>query len=820
VKKNSAFLVSLCFLLASVLTSCDDSEITYWDVIDQNSILVFETIHVPTIAQQLLIPYLKVSSTTFAVSLQNISKNESDLLYSYSIPEKEFSILINDSTLNQGNHKRKSRFYSGFEIREIRDEVNSILFAFAYIKGVFVMSESVLLIENAIRVFENKDGINFKVKNRDLFQFASIKSDEGNLFVNYSQISGTLLAGSNLRKTIPFMANLAESSMLDVKVEPNLVSMSGFTLDSANTQGLSVFNGQRAIRSSIARFVPNYSNYLISYGVSDPKRFIKELGSVNKLASNFGGEVALFSINQEQAKYIAIVALEDEPGASLDSGSYEEVYSGYEIRSLRKQPLEQAFSQLIPIKSFEYFTEREKFVFLANEPTELKLMIDAIEADDTWGKSIAFQKFYQRGLQESNVSIIFREPTLSIANQKWEPLLDSLRLSRLSWASIQFSALDNHFYTSVNLALPIKEEKSTDQIKLKLSYRLPNVIDRGFAVKNYITGGSEVILQDSTFKIHLFNPADAILWQSQLDGMIQNISQIDYYKNNKLQYLISTQSSLYLIDRLGRDVEGFPRKLLMLVNSMELVDYDKSRNYRYIIQSSNSDVYILDKDGKPLEGWSPNHFPFSIKDKPKHYRIGGKDYFLMLSVDGFIYLVNRKGEVEKKIPLTYKSYLGDYVLGMGTNLATTFIQYVSSDGVVYKQSLDGKSSSQENLIKGNGSKFLLRRTAAGSADFFFFRMDTDKVAIFDKQQQLVIERQNPGSSQLIPSVVRLTDKTVIFCFYDLEQKLFFLYDQVGNLIGNRPIESTRAPIFGSDSKGKKFVVYSIDSDVLTSTPLN
>jgi hypothetical protein len=65
-------------------------------------------------------------------------------------------------------------------------------------------------------------------------------------------------------------------------------------------------------------------------------------------------------------------------------------------------------------------------------------------------------------------------------------------------------------------------------------------------------------------------------------------------------------------------------------------------------------------------------------------------------------------------------------------------------------------------------------------------MDTDKVAIFDKQQQLVIERQNPGSSQLIPSVVRLTDKTVIFCFYDLEQKLFFLYDQVGNLIGNRP----------------------------------
>ncbi|MBK7653007.1 MAG: hypothetical protein IPJ20_22915 [Flammeovirgaceae bacterium] len=211
----------------------------------------------------MLIPYLKVSSTAFVVSLQSISKNEFDLLYSYSIPEKEYSLFTKENTVNQGNYKIDNRFYSGFEIREIKNEVNSIVLAFAYIKGVFVVSESVLLIENAIRVFENKDGINFKTRNRDLFQFSSIKSDAGNLFVNFSQVSRTLLANSNLMKTIPLLANLAESSMLDVSVEPNLVSMSGFTLDSTNTQGLSVFNGQRAVRSNLARFVPNYSNSLV-----------------------------------------------------------------------------------------------------------------------------------------------------------------------------------------------------------------------------------------------------------------------------------------------------------------------------------------------------------------------------------------------------------------------------------------------------------------------------------------------------------------------------------------------------------------------------
>lgn len=817
-KKNIFFLVSLYFLFASVLTSCDHSEITHWNVIDQNSLFVFETIHAPATDQPLLIPYLRVSSTNFAISLQSISKNESDLLYSYSIPEKEYSLLITN-TVAEGAYRISNRSYSGYEIREVRNEANSIVLAFAYIKGVFVISESVLLIENAIRVFENKGGINFKTKNRDLFQFASIKSDAGNLYVNFSKVSQTILADSNLKKTLPFLGELAESSMLDVKVEPNLVSMSGFTLDSTNTRGLSVFNGQRAVRSILTRFVPNYSNSLICYGISDSKRFKKELGVPDNLTPNFGSEIAAFSINQDQSKYIAIVAFEDESALSLDSGTYVEAYSGYEIRSLKKQSLEQVLRQLIPIKSFTYFTQQDNFVFLSNEPDELRLMIDAIEADDTWGKSITFQKFYQRGLQESNVSFFFREPVLS-ENKKWKPLLDSLKLSSLSWASIQFSALDNHFYTSANLALESKEIKSAEQVKSKLSYRLPNVIDRGFAVKNYVMGGSEVILQDSTYKIHLFSPINGVLWQNQLDGMIQDISQIDYFKNNKLQYLISTQTSLYLIDRLGRDVEKFPKQLPMHVNSMELVDYDKSRNYRYLIHSSNNDVFILDKDGKELEGWSPNHFSFSIKDKPKHYRIGGKDYFLMLSVDGFIYLVNRKGDVEKKIPLTFKSHSGDYVLEIGTSLATSFIQYVSIDGVVYTQSLDGKNSSQENLIKGKGSKFLMKQTFVGTPDFFCFRVDTDKIAVFDKQQHLIIEKQNPASSQLVPSVVRLSDKTVVFCFYDLEQKLFFLYDQLGNLIGNRPIESTRTPIFGSDSKGKKFVVYSINSDVLTTTPLN
>jgi hypothetical protein len=144
---------------------------------------------------------------------------------------------------------------------------------------------------------------------------------------------------------------------------------------------------------------------------------------------------------------------------------------------------------------------------------------------------------------------------------------------------------------------------------------------------------------------------------------------------------------------------------------------------------------------------------------------------------------------------------------------------VSSDGVISKQGFDGKSKSQENLIKGNSSKFYLRKVM-GKVDFFYFRIDTDKIAVFNRMNQLLFETQSPGSTTLIPSVVSLPSGKSIFCFFDAEQKLSYLYDQIGNSIVNRPLESTIAPVFGSNAKTKKLYIYTFSDENITTTPLN
>lgn len=819
-KKYGFLITSLYFLIASSFIACEDKEVSYWDAIDQNSVLIFETIHRP-VTDKTLLPFFKNSSQAFIISLQGVSKNEFELLYSFPLIEKEYDFLLKDSSFTQSKQRIASRVYNGIEIKEILNEKNKVNIAFAYSSGVLLLSKSSFLIENSIRILINK-GSGFKSANRNLFQFASIKSDAGNLYVNFSRLSQSTLMSSSLVESIPLLEKFAKSSMLDVKVDDDFLSMNGFTIDSLNQNpSLSVFQNQKAVKFGAARFIPNYSNATIHYGFSDFKKLIHSLRPSDSLMLDISDELAVCETDQKG--FLIIAKLKDQNTLSIDSGSYFESYAGYEIRNLKRDIASQALIGLIPKGSYDYYTVKENYAFFSTDVFSIKSLIDAIESDDTWGKSLTFQRFYEKGLQESNLSVFFRSPTFDNknVNEKWLPLIDSLKLSSLTWASMQFTSLDNHFYTSVNLEKSkIKKETiGKKNSSVQTSFYLPNKVARSWRVKSHVSTNDDLILQDSTYRIYLFSANDRTLWEYNLDGMIQGISEIDYFKNNKLQYLIATPTSIYIIDRLGRDVQGFPKKTPANTKFAELVDYDKSKNYRFMIASADGDVYVLDKETNSLDGWNPKKISSRIKSSPKHYRIGGKDYFLITTEEGMVHLFNRRGDYLKDFPLKLKPFSGDYFLEMGTKLSDTFLYTISMDGIATKRGLDAKMVSQENLVKGNNSKFSLVATQAGKSTFFYFRIDSDKIAVFNKNNQLVFEKQNPGSANLVPSVLSLSEGRTIFCFYDSEQKFSFLYDQLGNSVINRPLESSALPIFGLDSKSKKFFIYSFFEDAVTVIPI-
>ncbi|MCW5912492.1 MAG: hypothetical protein KIT62_15595 [Cyclobacteriaceae bacterium] len=741
-------------------------------------------------------------------SVQSINKNSYELLYICSITNALFDRIVT-------SYKASNRLLDGVKIYELKKGGKTQL-AWANLDGYLVLSKSSLLVENAIRIHHSSPARNFKTQNPLLFGFVTIKADAGNVWVNYGQLSQSSVPLFKTLHDIPLFSSLAVASVLDVTRNNDHASLSGFTLDSPDkTWGLHRFQNQNPVKIDVMRFVPNATKVFVHYGMSNVDAFIS--GDPDEpRKSDLQDEIGVCVLDGA----MPVVFLKVKDGFAYDQFEYIESYADYDIRKVADSKITDPVKPLLPEGDYTLLTFKDGYVFLSANADELKLLIDAIEADETWGRSVDFQQFFNTCLQEGNVSVFYSGSALlgHDADVTWKQALDSLRITSTTWGSMQFNSLDNHFYTSSNFYFPSRKQPEKRKVERR-TYELSNNLEAGFVVRNYTNGLNELLVQDSTFKVYLFSQAAGVQWMYAMNEKIEQVQQLDYFKNGKLQYLVTTASDIYLIDRLGRDVEGFPKRKNLNYRFSEVVDYDKSRNYRIMVTSGASDIYILDKSMQELEGWSPKKMNARILFSPKHYRIGGKDYFMVITENGQLHLFNRRGEYEKGYPVSInKNISGDYFLDQGNSLANSAVYFISADGIVNKVVLDGKSTN-ESLIRGSKSKFYLA-TAAGKPDCYFFRMDTDKVAVFDRKNQLVFERQNPGSQNLKSDVVKSPDGVPYFCFYDEEQNLSYIFDSTGNSVVNRPVETTLPPLFNVNQKTKQVSVFAVYQNSISSVPLN
>lgn len=88
-------------------------------------------------------------------------------------------------------------------------------------------------------------------------------------------------------------------------------------------------------------------------------------------------------------------------------------------------------------------------------------------------------------------------------------------------------------------------------------------VSRGpFKVRNSGTGKENMIRQNKDNTLELLDENGKSLWRKRLSSKIGGmVGQVDYFHNGKIQYLIVEGDNVHLIDRLGREVSSFPRKL-------------------------------------------------------------------------------------------------------------------------------------------------------------------------------------------------------------------------------------------------------------------
>jgi hypothetical protein len=264
-------------------------------------------------------------------------------------------------------------------------------------------------------------------------------------------------------------------------------------------------------------------------------------------------------------------------------------------------------------------------------------------------------------------------------------------LIRFEALGVQFSSSGNLFYNTAYLEEnPIykKETASLWETKLDTSFSSgPQLL------LNHTSSTRDIFVQDDANRIYLISNTGKILWSRQLgEKLISPVSQVDAFKNRKLQMLFNTRTKIYLVDRNGKDVEGFPLLLPSpATNPLTLADYQKNYDYRILLACADRSIHNYTIRGKPVDGWRAEKTADTLVAPLYVCTNSGKDLIIGADIKGAIYILDRHGEKRFNLPGHLPSPLSRFWVEPGKDQAHLCLIASDTLGNITRMSLGGKT---------------------------------------------------------------------------------------------------------------------------------
>ncbi len=754
--------------------------------------------------------------------------------------------------------RQAKRLFNGINIVEVRSV--GAVFSYAQIDEVWVGSFTPFLIEDVIREHKSKSNSGPESTFGKL-QFSSIQDDAGNLYLQLRKL-GDLL--SIFIGADHFDFELGRSTLLDIKGSDNAITLNGFSTDSINNSDylLSNFQHQSPVSFGLKNLIPNRVVAVKSYGISSGELFARDLkrfarinkstqrDSLDQVSRGLGidfdeldklisDEIAICTFESAGAKSFSSLALIETSDVRpwrkafmtlADKLSQDTVfYDPYGSHEIREVPVYKFTQKLLwPLaKGFarNYYTTIGNVIVMGEDPEELKSFLDDIESDDTWGRSVSQNQFLETTLLESNVSLYVNTSRLwNLTKQRlqprWQNFMNENRAltQSIGMASFQFSHLNNSFYTNAIIAYKPSRKNQTPSNTTTTIF--PRGIQSIHSVRSHVNRSNEILVQDSLNDLSLVSSEGKVLWKIAVgDRIISEVSQIDFFNNGKLQYFFATQFSIHVVDRLGNYVQPFPIHLDNIdVDQVNVIDYDNSKKYRFLVADKAGKIFMYDKDGKNLDGWQPNDAGGQLSTYPRHYRIQGRDYIVAARKDGIVNVWTRRGEKIKPFPLSVEGQpIGDMFLERGNSLANSYVVVVTRDGYRVRVSPEGKIQSREALVKSSVRSTFGLIAEKSNKSYLIFQQDEKQLSISDAEGKKILSAPVAG---LQPVDIRYFDfgsgKTFVL-IKDKTQGFSYVYDGEGNLLTEPPVETSMIELRPGNSD--QFILFFIHDKELAIRPM-
>jgi len=619
---------------------------------------------------------------------------------------------------------------------------------------------------------------------------------------------------------------------LDVSTRAEGPVLNGFTYTSDTVPSLlGLFRDQAPQQLSFHEIIPSQAASFLMFGASDVRQLQEDhhalldargtaaahdtaIAKLNKLVGGdvrdhflpwMGGQFGSCVLNGSSGKITGRTfgVFQSNNTELADKLLHElALKAGSDTAPVRELPLKGLLPTLFgsAFKDVEgtYFTRHNDYIIFGASSEAVQGYVTQLKADRTLSKDVAFANFLNQF-----------SSTFSVFSYQRLPASEALLRSQLSSSGIalledmdglfgqlpafgaQFSSTGNAFYTNMHWQYdPEWQERATLGSTAQLD---AEVLGRPIWMRNHISKEPEVLVQDAKNTLYLFNQTGQELFRRSLAGpILGEAEQVDPNKDGNLHYIFGTATHIYLIDRTGKDVQGFPVVLESpAVAPVLVIDYDGKREYRLLIACKNRKVLNLGIDGKPVKGWKFDKTGDPLATAFVHLSINNKDHIAALESDGSLHVLERTGAKRSKVKDKVKPSIHVALQPFRSKVQKHDGVYLTDGvGMVHQIGMDGKIK-QHDLGKFSPEhRFILADlNNDGEPELIFSDLNTLKV--FNTSKKLLFE-QRLSPEAIGPFLVDGPKGQLSIGFSFAEDANVILIDATGKTANGFPVTGTSA----------------------------
>lgn len=777
------------------------------------------------------------------VSVHEIGEAQLGYVLYFNTEDLATKVLLDKmlTKVNQdGTYSKTVRKYAGHKIVELRKQGTSLTLSYIKLNQHVIVSYAALLIEDVVRELAAHP------KGR-LQYFTKASTPHGSLFFNFNELPQLLRIFFNrdqVDRYSTIVTRFTRVNHFNLNLTPHHVLLSG--LDNESVPGPSYFTHTLAAQTArsllLTSYLPQSTAMLQHFTFSDAEQFYiawqkyrlqlqtdtlsQETESevlANTLHSLLRGEIGLCSlatvhnIPKEQLVFMKVQHTQTFIEALKGLGLLISAPLQAPHPHARAYQLSHDHAQhwlldyLFPNFECNYVTQIDDYIVFANSQRSLQTWYGQYAQGHTWLNDAQQATRLASRLDHAQFSLLVDlskvwQQVLPALKPTWQKAFKTYAATALQQLYISLQVVQNpDTGCHINIVLNDNEQnqsgkeqaqreaKSEQRNAIALRNSVPifeteaSIIHHPWLLASHRSKGHYILLQDALYQLYFLDPSGKLLWKKPLEGpIITDLFTIDYYKNGKKQYLFATDSRLHLIDYYGHRIGKYPHRLRH-PRQLNVVDYNRTQNYRFLIATTEGNIYLKDKYCQSLSGWSPKALKKDFASMPVHLRVQGKDYLLALQTNGTLQALNRQGVNYPGFPVELKAVVHNPLLvRKGKTASDTILIVLTDRGQHICLNLHGHIQEVVQLdVAKDTSRFTLCPDHVGGNHYVVMRQDADQVTVLDEANHVRFSVPHQARNLLL-QYYNFGGSRQFYVLVNTDQQLTYIYDHEGKPCHDAP----------------------------------